>query len=164
MLTATWERLPEGFLFMQLQHAFMGSCNSLWCCVAPVATATCPDGCLLLPASIPALRVPSIAHIFAGVWCVWQASEAFLQRVVALCVASHYRNTPNDLLLMADAPAHRLFVLLGPVDDTVNALPDILAVVQVCKLAQPPGSSAYDCSKRLLLGACGSLLLSCWTP
>ncbi len=51
--------------------------------------------------------------------------------MVALCVASHYRNTPNDLLLMADAPAHQLFVLLGPLDETVNALPDILAVVQV---------------------------------
>lgn len=50
--------------------------------------------------------------------------------MVALCVASHYRNTPNDLLLMADAPAHQLFVLLGPLDETVNALPDILAVVQ----------------------------------
>jgi tRNA(Met) C34 N-acetyltransferase TmcA len=62
--------------------------------------------------------------------CRGQASEAFLQRLVALCVASHYRNTPNDLLLMADAPAHRLFALLGPVDDTLNALPDILAVVQ----------------------------------
>ena len=62
---------------------------------------------------------------------VGQASEAFLQRLVALCVASHYRNTPNDLLLMADAPAHRLFVLLGPVDDSLNALPDILAVIQV---------------------------------
>ena len=60
-----------------------------------------------------------------------QASEEFLQRMVALCVASHYRNTPNDLLLMADAPAHQLFVLLGPLDETVNALPDILAVVQV---------------------------------
>ena len=50
-------------------------------------------------------------------------------------MASHYRNTPNDLLLMADAPAHRLFVLLGHVDDTLNALPDILAVVQVCNLS-----------------------------
>ena len=60
-----------------------------------------------------------------------QASEAFLQRMVALFVASHYRNTPNDLLLMADAPAHHLFVLLGPLDETVNALPDVLAVVQV---------------------------------
>ena len=63
--------------------------------------------------------------------CFWvQASEAFLQRMVALYVASHYRNTPNDLLLMADAPAHHLFVLLGPHDPTVNAIPDILAVVQ----------------------------------
>lgn len=60
-----------------------------------------------------------------------QASEEFLQRMVALFVASHYRNTPNDLLLMADAPAHHLFALLGPLDETVNALPDILAVAQV---------------------------------
>lgn len=51
--------------------------------------------------------------------------------MVALYVASHYRNTPNDLLLMADAPAHHLFVLLGPHDPTVNAIPDIIAVVQV---------------------------------
>jgi hypothetical protein len=41
-----------------------------------------------------------------------------LQQVVALLVASHYKNTPNDLLLMADAPAHGLFVLLPPVDET----------------------------------------------
>ena len=64
-----------------------------------------------------------------------QASEEFLQRMVALFVASHYRNTPNDLLLMADAPAHHLFVLLGPLDETVNALPDILAVAQVSRAA-----------------------------
>ena len=49
-------------------------------------------------------------------------------------MASHYRNTPNDLLLMADAPAHHLFALLGPLDETVNALPDILAVVQVSSM------------------------------
>jgi tRNA(Met) C34 N-acetyltransferase TmcA len=52
-------------------------------------------------------------------------------QVVALLVASHYKNTPNDLLLLADAPAHQLFVLLGPVDPTQNAMPDVLAVVQV---------------------------------
>lgn len=46
-----------------------------------------------------------------------QASEAFLQRAMALLVASHYRNTPNDLLFLSDAPAHRLFVLTGPVDE-----------------------------------------------
>lgn len=58
-------------------------------------------------------------------------SEVFLQRMMALYVASHYKNSPNDLQLMADAPAHHLFVLLGPVDETKNELPDILCVVQV---------------------------------
>lgn len=62
--------------------------------------------------------------------------------MVALYVASHYRNTPNDLLLMADAPAHHLFVLLGPHDPTVNAIPDIIAVVQV-------SASLKKCSKLL---------------
>ena len=47
-----------------------------------------------------------------------QASERFLQHMVSLYVASHYKNTPNDLILMSDAPAHHLFVLLGPVDET----------------------------------------------
>ena len=42
------------------------------------------------------------------------ASEAFLQRMMALYVASHYKNQPNDLQLMSDAPAHGLFVLLPP--------------------------------------------------
>ncbi|KAK1320408.1 UPF0202 protein [Acorus calamus] len=59
-------------------------------------------------------------------------SELFLQRMMALYVASHYKNSPNDLQLMADAPAHHLFVLLGPVDETKNQLPDILCVIQVC--------------------------------
>ncbi len=58
-------------------------------------------------------------------------SEAFLQRLMALYVSSHYRNTPNDLQMLSDAPAHRLFVLLPPVDETTNALPDVLCVVQV---------------------------------
>lgn len=35
--------------------------------------------------------------------------------MMALYVASHYKNTPNDLQLMSDAPAHHLFVLLGKI-------------------------------------------------
>ncbi|PIN13145.1 putative P-loop ATPase fused to an acetyltransferase [Handroanthus impetiginosus] len=58
-------------------------------------------------------------------------SELFLQRMMALYVASHYKNSPNDLQLMADAPAHHLFVLLGPVDESKNHLPDILCVIQI---------------------------------
>eukprot|EP00271_Cylindrocystis_brebissonii_P001199 TRINITY_DN11501_c0_g1_i1.p1 TRINITY_DN11501_c0_g1~~TRINITY_DN11501_c0_g1_i1.p1 ORF type:complete len:745 (-),score=153.66 TRINITY_DN11501_c0_g1_i1:169-2319(-) len=61
-----------------------------------------------------------------------KASELFLQRMMALYVASHYKNTPNDLQLMSDAPAHHLFVLLGPVDESQGSLPDILCVLQIC--------------------------------
>ncbi|KAJ7951699.1 RNA cytidine acetyltransferase [Quillaja saponaria] len=69
-------------------------------------------------------------------------SELFLQRMMALYVASHYKNSPNDLQLMADAPAHHLFVLLGPVDESKNQLPDILCVLQVCLEGQISRKSA----------------------
>eukprot|EP00299_Pterocystis_sp_00344_P008290 c3081_g1_i1.p1 GENE.c3081_g1_i1~~c3081_g1_i1.p1 ORF type:complete len:1038 (+),score=231.72 c3081_g1_i1:245-3115(+) len=59
------------------------------------------------------------------------ASEEFLQRMMALYVASHYKNTPNDLQLMSDAPAHHLFALLGPQDADSTQVPDILCVVQI---------------------------------
>ncbi|OXB63228.1 hypothetical protein ASZ78_006517 [Callipepla squamata] len=60
------------------------------------------------------------------------ASEVFLQRLMALYVASHYKNSPNDLQMLSDAPAHHLFCLLPPVPPTQNSLPEVLAVVQVC--------------------------------
>uniref|UniRef100_A0ACD5XD09 Uncharacterized protein n=1 Tax=Avena sativa TaxID=4498 RepID=A0ACD5XD09_AVESA len=69
-------------------------------------------------------------------------SEVFLQRMMALYVASHYKNSPNDLQLMADAPAHHLFVLLGPVNESENQLPDILCVIQVCLEGQISRKSA----------------------
>ncbi|KAH8063332.1 pyruvate carboxylase [Aureococcus anophagefferens] len=56
------------------------------------------------------------------------ANERFLQRVMALYTAAHYKNQPNDLQLLSDAPAHRLYVLLGPVDEAAppGTLPDVL--------------------------------------
>jgi N-acetyltransferase 10 len=60
------------------------------------------------------------------------ASETFLQRVQGVLCASHYRNTPNDLLMLADAPGHCLFVLLGPIDEhDSSSVPDVLCVLQV---------------------------------
>jgi len=59
------------------------------------------------------------------------ASEAFLQRMMALYVAAHYKNQPNDLQLMSDAPAHHLFVLLPPLRDDESHLPEPLVVLQV---------------------------------
>ncbi|KAF8204236.1 DUF699-domain-containing protein [Mycena galopus ATCC 62051] len=59
------------------------------------------------------------------------ASEVFLQRMMALYVASHYKNQPNDLQMLSDAPAHHLFVLLPPIKDDEEVLPEPLVVLQV---------------------------------
>lgn len=59
-------------------------------------------------------------------------SEAFLQKIMGLYTSAHYKNTPNDLLMLSDAPAHAVFVLLSPsAEQDANSLPDVLAVVQV---------------------------------
>ncbi|KAJ3238254.1 N-acetyltransferase 10 [Chytriomyces hyalinus] len=63
-----------------------------------------------------------------------KVSEAFLQRMMSLYVASHYKNSPNDLQLMSDAPAHHLFVLLPPINNAAGAattLPEPLVVIQI---------------------------------
>jgi N-acetyltransferase 10 len=63
-------------------------------------------------------------------------AEGLLQRIWSLYTSAHYKNTPNDLQMLSDAPAHRLFVLLGPRRETSRStggivLPDILCVLQV---------------------------------
>ena len=57
--------------------------------------------------------------------------EKFLQQMVALYVASHYKNSPDDLQLMSDAPAHELFVLIPPTSENTGRLPEPLCVIQV---------------------------------
>lgn len=42
-----------------------------------------------------------------------------------------FQNTPNDLQMMSDAPAHHLFCLLGPVNPNAKSLPEVLCVIQV---------------------------------
>ena len=64
-----------------------------------------------------------------------KVSELFLQKLMALYVSSHYKNSPNDLQMMSDAPAHHLFVLLPAMKDVTKAeakIPDILCFIQVC--------------------------------
>ena len=65
-------------------------------------------------------------------FCYHKASEAFLQNLMALYVSSHYKNSPNDLQLLSDAPAHHVFVLIGPVNADTTSIPDVLCVLQVC--------------------------------
>uniref|UniRef100_A0AAQ5ZNU7 RNA cytidine acetyltransferase n=1 Tax=Amphiprion ocellaris TaxID=80972 RepID=A0AAQ5ZNU7_AMPOC len=92
--------------------------------------------CLNIPRLITGCPLPQTCDLYYvnrdTLFCYHKASEAFLQRLMALYVASHYKNSPNDLQMLSDAPAHHLFCLLPPVPPTQNSLPEVLAVVQVC--------------------------------
>ena len=75
-------------------------------------------------------------------------SEKFLQQMIALYVASHYKNSPNDLQLMSDAPAHQLFVLVPPVDEDSVRLPEPLCVIQVALEGQISKQSVISSLSR----------------
>jgi len=75
-------------------------------------------------------------------------SEKFLQQMIALYVASHYKNSPNDLQLMSDAPAHQLFVLVPPIDNDSPRLPEPLCVVQVALEGQISRQSVLNSLSR----------------
>jgi N-acetyltransferase 10 len=77
--------------------------NGLLCLDAQVAPVTqCPH-----PAQCELYYVERDA-----LFSYHAAAEQFLRRLMALFV-SYYKNSPNDLQLLSDAPAHHLFVLLG---------------------------------------------------
>ena len=64
-----------------------------------------------------------------------KGSEAFLKKIMSLFVSSHYKNSPNDLQLLSDAPSHKIFVLCKALDKQKKAkgLPDIYCTIQVCE-------------------------------
>lgn len=77
-------------------------------------------------------------------------SEAFLHKIMGLYVASHYKNSPNDLQLLSDAPAHQLFVLLAP-QRQANALPEPLCVIQLAlegKISRASMASSLAAGQR----------------
>lgn len=59
-----------------------------------------------------------------------KATEQFLKLIWSIFSTSHYKNQPNDLMLLSDNPCHRLFVLLGPLEKD-GRMPMPLAVLQV---------------------------------
>jgi N-acetyltransferase 10 len=88
----------------------------------------------------PALHSRALAHpsscelfevnrdvLFSG----HPVAEAFLHRVMALFVSSHYKNSPNDLQMLSDAPNQRLFVLLSAAASETTRLPDVLCAIQL---------------------------------
>ncbi|KAJ3497739.1 hypothetical protein NLJ89_g10307 [Agrocybe chaxingu] len=95
----------------------------------------CLDATILPRANAQGCPHPSTCELFYvsrdTLFSYHPASEVFLQRMMALYVASHYKNQPNDLQLLSDAPAHHLFVLLPPIKDDETHLPEPLVVLQV---------------------------------
>ncbi|VDN56503.1 unnamed protein product [Dracunculus medinensis] len=80
-----------------------------------------------------------------------KASETFLHNLMSIYVSAHYKNSPNDLQMLSDAPAHHLFVLIGPVNEKQIHLPDVLAVIQLCLeggLSREIVSSSIEKGKR----------------
>ncbi|KAG5503868.1 hypothetical protein JIQ42_07386 [Leishmania sp. Namibia] len=77
-------------------------------------------------------------------------AEEMLQRIQSLLVAAHYKNQPNDLQLLSDAPGHHLFVLCAESVESSAAtapasssmatarqqVPDIFCVIHACEEGQ----------------------------
>ncbi|CAF1416813.1 unnamed protein product [Didymodactylos carnosus] len=103
------------------------------CCQDPFKSGLNLSKLAIIRGSCPSLDQCSLYYINRDtLFSYHSASEAFLKRLIYLFVSSHYKNSPNDLQLLSDAPAHDLYCLLGPIDSSANNLPDILCAIQVC--------------------------------
>ncbi|PAV80268.1 hypothetical protein WR25_16799 [Diploscapter pachys] len=86
-----------------------------------------------------------------------KASEVFLHQVMGIYVSAHYKNSPNDLQLLSDAPSHHLFALMAPVKAEESSVPEVLAVIQIAlegKLSKDKVSESLSRGKQ----AAGDLL------
>ncbi|KAF8200392.1 GNAT acetyltransferase 2-domain-containing protein [Pholiota molesta] len=108
----------------------------------------CLDATILPRSNAQGCPHPSTCELFYvsrdTLFSYHPASEVFLQRMMALYVASHYKNQPNDLQLLSDAPAHHLFVLLPPIKDDETHLPEPLVVLQVALEGQISREAIMD--------------------
>ena len=69
---------------------------------------------------------------------------------MTIFVSSHYKNSPNDLQMLSDAPAHGIFVLLGPLEEPTKSgqLPDILCAIQVAFEGEISKANINEAVKR----------------
>jgi N-acetyltransferase 10 len=59
-------------------------------------------------------------------------SNSFLQKIMGIFISSHFKNSPDGLQLLCDAPSHRIFVLITPFIFSIGFLPDILCILHIC--------------------------------
>lgn len=60
-----------------------------------------------------------------------KATERFLRNIVSLFVSSHYKNSPDDLMLMSDAPKHHVMALIPPVTEEDAQVPEVYVAIQI---------------------------------
>lgn len=110
---------------------------------------------LCLDATIPeplttSLALPGQCQLYhvnrEALFSYHRASERFLHKLMSLFVSSHYKNSPNDLLLLSDAPSHHIFVLLPPLTEDITDIPDVFVAIQVAI----EGSISKDAIKQAL--------------
>ena len=59
-------------------------------------------------------------------------AACFLQKIMHLFHTVHYKNSPDDLQMLCDAPSHRILVLIPPSPAfSIGILPDVLSVVHI---------------------------------
>ena len=58
-------------------------------------------------------------------------ANQFLQRIFGLFISVHYKNSPDDLQMVCDAPSHRILVFITPIPLSVAILPDVLGVLHI---------------------------------
>lgn len=58
-------------------------------------------------------------------------AEAFLHILKSTFISSHYKNSPDDFILMSDSPSHAVFVLISPADRMNSGVPNVICAIQV---------------------------------
>lgn len=73
-------------------------------------------------------------------------AEKLLQRIQTLLAAAHYKNQPNDLQLLSDAPGHHIFILCASSIESSKSeeLPDVFCVIHACEEGKVSSDSVRD--------------------
>jgi N-acetyltransferase 10 len=76
---------------------------------------------------------PKQCHLFLidrnALFTFHSIASLFLQKIMSLFSSSHYKNSPDDLQMICDAPSHRIFALIPPLKFTIGLIPDILCII-----------------------------------
>jgi N-acetyltransferase 10 len=79
--------------------------------------------------------VPKNCHLFLvdrnALFSSHKIANLFLQNLMGLFSSSHYKNSPDDLQMLCDAPSHRIFILLAPFILSIGLMPDILVALHI---------------------------------